>query len=92
MGQGTVAKILSLTAPCSALKNLDPSPNIFEKLRKNFLGVGRLGGPGAEIYGVAPKSVGGIDSGPPDVQNKVGTGALGLTFWPQKSREKVKKK
>jgi len=36
------------------------------------------------------KSVGGINSGPLDVQKEVSTGALGLNIWPQKLREKVK--
>jgi len=36
-------------SPYSAHKKLDPSPKIFEKLGKNFFGVRRPGGPGAEI-------------------------------------------
>ena len=94
MGQGTDAKILSLTAlggPRLAHSKNWPHPLRFLKnLGKTFLGVVRPGGPGAKIYGAALKCVGALTSGPRGVQNKTGSEPLTQSVLAQWPREKVK--
>ena len=77
MGQGTDAKILSLTELGSPRlahsKNWPPPLRFWKNLGKTFLGVSSPGGPGAKISGAALKCVGALTSGPRGVQNKTGS-------------------
>jgi len=69
---------------------LDLALNIFEKFGKNFFwGGAAQGGLGPKFKG-SPELGEEINSRPLYVQYEVGTGALGLTVWPQKLLEKVK--
>ena len=87
MGQGTVAKILSLTGlggpRLAHSKNWPPPLTFLGNLGKTFLGVAFPGGPGGKILRDAPKRVDGITSGPIVVQNEATIEALRLTVWPQ---------
>jgi len=87
MGQGTVAKILSVTAiegpRLAHSKNWPPSIKILGNLGKIFFGGGPPRGAGAEIYGVAQKILMAIDSRLSVVQKEATNEALGLNIGAQ---------
>jgi len=79
---------MGLGGPRMAHSKIWTSPLRFLKnLGKTFLGVGRPGGLAPKFKGSPRTRYGGIIGGPLDVQNTVGTGALGQTLGTEVSRK-----